>query len=605
MLKRLFTLGFSILSVAIASAQTTYNPRYWVEGIIDHHQIGEPGTESRLSALMDEAYAKGWRGLEMWGADRVGSEMHYYFKSPFLEKQSWGVFKWDILTPVVKAAHKKGLKVSINIEGVNPWHWKQNHWTPENIKEVADDIADAGADGVFEECFEVKPDVFLSLARELKRRGVNYVSGTDPMLLREPHFVPLWPEMGTINIYNYYLKRDKIFNIATLAEHGTLGYGWAKYWGKPTSFLSPLNRNWGIPGDYSPAVVSYLCMIRALQFRVDNFMIFGGMDLFDPIKTQAWITEYVNKQEKDRPLMNIVVLLKQWTNSSGGETVDPGWNRLFNSGDAITSGALNAGYNIIVSDKVVPADAYWIYASGGSGDVLPADVVALFNSDKPVFIQCGSSIPSGGSITPGWKTALDKCGIDGTKPSKFGGGEDGEPEVSLPKNQEAELPYTGYYKDVYLRFTGSDVQRGMDLRAGTIISKDAISGTIYCEPNKTYGRGPYIVGKDRKYIVTGTALNWEVAYPISNLLSGSGILPSSNVWGIVGKNVTALLAIETTELEVSIPGLADGSKIHVVVWDNKKNKKSEETVTYKAPYKQMLTEYDFILIDAVNSSHRR
>jgi hypothetical protein len=49
-----------------------------------------------------------------------------------------------------------------------------------------------------------------------------------------------------------------------------------------------------------------------------------------------------------------------------------------------------------------------------------------------------------------------------------------------------------------------------------------------------------------------------------------------------------------------IPGLTDGSKIRVVVWDNKKNKKSEETVIYKAPYKHMLKEYDFLLIDKVN-----
>jgi hypothetical protein len=59
------------------------------------------------------------------------------------------------------------------------------------------------------------------------------------------------------------------------------------------------------------------------------------------------------------------------------------------------------------------------------------------------------------------------------------------------------------------------------------------------------------------------------------------------------------LAIETTELELIIPGLADGSKIHVVVWDNKKNKKSEETIVYKAPYKKMMKEYDFIMIDTV------
>ena len=140
----------------------------------------------------------------------------------------------------------------------------------------------------------------------------------------------------------------------------------------------------------------------------------------------------------------------------------------------------------------------------------------------------------------------------------------------------------------------------MDLRSGTIIPKEAINGKIYCGPNTTYGRGPFITGKDNKYVVTTTALNWEVAYPISHLLSGCGILPSSNVWGIAGEKVTALLAIETTELEMAIPGLADGSKIHVVIWDRKQNKKSEETIPYKAPFRQILKEYDFILIDKVN-----
>ncbi len=600
---------FAFICVAVINAQSqnktsginiteNYDPLYWLEGTFDHAQIENVPSDAEISAKIDNAYAKGWRGVTYWGADRAGSKMNYYFKSAFLEKQDWAVFKRDGLTSIIKAAHKKGLKVMINLEGVNPYHWTQNQWTPENIKAVAEDIAATGVDAVFEECFEVKADVFVSLARTLKSHGVTYISGTDPMLLREANFASLWPETGAIDIYNYYLKRDKIYNIATLTQHGSLGYGWAKYWGKPTSLISPINRNWGIAGDYSPAVVPYLCMIRALQFRLDNFIIFGG-SVFDQKSNCQWIKEYVGKQEKDRPLMNIVVLLNKETNYSGSETGNSGWNRLFNSGDAITSGAMNAGYNIVVSDKVIPADAYWIYAKGGNADLLPPDVVSLFNSNRPVFIQCANSIPSGNSITPGWKTVLGKCGIDGTKIFRYGAGTDGPPDVSLPESQEEEIPYTGYYKNIYLRFTGSDVQRGIDLRAGTVIPKDAINGSIYCAPNKTYGRGPYIAGNNNKYVVTATSLNWEVAYPISDLLSGGGILPSSNVWGIVGKNVTALLAIETTELEMTIPGLADGSKIHVVVWDNKKNKKSEETVTYKAPYKHILKEYDLIMIDAV------
>ncbi len=576
-----------------------YNPRYWIEGAYeyDHSKIT---TDAEFADLIDGLYNKGWRGVMYWGASRSGPKMNYYFKSPFLEKQSWAEFSGEGLTSLVTAAHKKGLKVMVNMEGVNPYHWEQNQWTPENIRAVADDLAADSVDAIFEECFEVNSSVFISLARELKSKGVDYISGTDPMLLREANFATLWPETSIIDIYNYYLKRDKIFEIATLAQHGSLGYGWAKYWGKPTSMISPLTRNWGIAEDYSPAVVSYICMIRALQFRLENFIIFGGLDKFDPIAEQTWINEYVEKQETDRPLMNIVVLLEKQTDYSGSEMGQAGWNRLFNSGDAITSGTMNAGFNIVVSDKVVPADAYWIYAPGGNGGILPQEVVELFSTDKTVFLQSGSEIPSGDNITPGWKTALEKCGIDGSQQFRYGRGSDLPSDESLPPSQEQDLPYTGYYKDIYLRVTGSDVQRGSDLRAGTIIPENAITnGTVFCAPNKTYGRGPYIVGKGNKYVVAATSLNWEVAYPISDLLSGTGILPSSNVWGIAGRNVTALLAIETTELEMTIPGLKDGSMIHVVVWDKFKNKKSEETITYKAPYKHMLKEYDFILIDAV------
>ena len=582
------------------ASMSDYNPMYWLEGISEKKHSDYELTDELATSIVDDIYSKGWRGVCYWGADRDGAKMTYYFKSPSLVDQEWAVFKRDGLTSLVNASHRKGVKVMINIEGVNPYHWELNRWTPENISKVADDLAADGVDAVFEECFEVKPDVFTSLARELNSKGVNYISGTDPMLLREPNFSTLWPETGTIDIYNYYLKRDKIFNIATLAQHGSLGFGWAKYWGKPTSIISPVNRNWGIAGDYSPAVIRYLCMIRALQFRCDNFIIFGGLNAFDPISTQAWIMEYVDKQENDRPLMNIVVLLGKQTENSGSETGNPGWNNLFNSGDAITSGAMNAGYNIVVSDKVLPADAYWIYTTGKNTEELPADVVNLFSTDKPVFIQCGSSIPSGSSITGSWKTVLQKCGIDGNKSFSYGSGNNEGTNVSLPPDQTEDLPYTGYYNNVYLRFTGSDVQRGVDLRSGTVIPESAIKGTIYCAPNKTYGKGPFITGKDKKFLVTANSLNWEVAYPVSDLLSGSGILPSSNVWGIAGKNVTALLAIETTELEITIPGLTDGSTIHVVIWDNKQNKKSEETLTYKAPFKQILKEYDFILIDKVN-----
>jgi hypothetical protein len=611
MSKRVCLLFFFLTLVAVAptwgqsggsvkSSAVEYNPKYWLEGIGGRQEMAEKDYEKYVSSALNDAYRQGWNGVLFWGADRRGPAINYYFDSPYLKTKSWAEFKGDKLSPLVKAARQKNMEVMINIEGINPYHWKENKWTPDVIGAVAKDLARTGVNAVFEECFEVRPEVFLSLANTLKDNRVNYISGTDPMLLREASFASLWPSTAVVNIYNYYVKRDKIFNIATLTQHGSLGYGWAKYWGKPTSLISPLNRNWGMAEEYSPAVVSYICMIRALQFRLDNFIIFGGKDKFDPAANRTWINAYVHKQEKDRPLMNIVVLLKKQADYQGGETGEVGWNRLFNSGDAITSGAMNAGYDIVVSDKVLPADAYWIYANGGDNEVLPAEVVELFNTNKAVFLQASTDIPSGNGVPGGWKAVLGKCGVDASRPFKYGRGSETASLVSLPEDQAEEIPYTGYYKDRYLRFTGSDVQRGMDLRAGTVIPKEAITGTVYCAPNRTYGKGPYITGQNKKYLVTATALNWEVAYPISDLLSGAGIAPSSNVWGIAGKSVTALLAIETTELEITLPGVSDGARLHVVVWDNKQNKKSEETIAYRAPYKRLLNEYDFLLIDKVD-----
>ena len=104
------------------------------------------------------------------------------------------------------------------------------------------------------------------------------------------------------------------------------------------------------------------------------------------------------------------------------------------------------------------------YAPGGGGDTLPDDVVALFSGDKPVFIQCGSGIPSGKGLTASWRNALEKCGVDGTKLFGYDRAGDTQSETSLPANQAGEIPYTGYYGDTYLRFTGFDTQHGTDLR---------------------------------------------------------------------------------------------------------------------------------------------
>lgn len=556
-----------------------YRPRFWVD---------EP-------EKINEVIQRGWGGILYWGATFEEDKMHYYYPSKYLERKPWAVRGKDNLTALIKTAHQNGLKVMVNMEGVNPYHWAKNKWTTETITATASDLAATGIDAVFEECFEANPAVFSALAQTLNAKKVDYVSGTDPMLLREYSFKQLWPQTSIINLYNYYLKRDKSYSVATLAQQGSLGLGWAKYWGKPTAMMSPITRDWGIDMQKSPAVVSYIAMIRALQFRIDNFYILGGLEKFDPIATQSWITAYVNKQEAKRPLMNIIVLLDQ--EDTKPNTEQSGWNKLFNSADAITTGAFHAGYNVIVSDKVLPADAYWVY-SGNSNKDLPTEVADLFNSDKKVFLQSSGHLPSG-KTTHQWISILAKCGVNAKINFNYAGSNSQLPQVSLPEDQDLEIPYTGYFKNNYLRFTGTDIQRGIDFRGGTIIPQEAIEGIVYSSPNTTYGKGPYMIGKNNKYLITTNALHWQTAYPISNLLARAGTLPSSNVWGIVGKNVTALLAIETTELNLTLPDVPDGATLHYVVWDSSKNKSDEKTITYKAPFVYSMKEYDFILIDKV------
>ena len=589
-MKSILISAVLLLLVGIGHTQKKYQPRFWVDGIAD--DIKDTKDIRSIAGIVERANSQGWGGVMYWGGQYVGENIHYNFKSTFLQQQSWAKQGKDGLTPLLSEAHKKDIKVMVNLEGMNPYHWKQHHWTAANIAATANNLAEAGIDGVFEECFETNQPVFTSLARTLKSKGVAYMSGTDPMLLRENYFSKLWPETGIINIYDYYIKRNKLFSVATLAQNGSLGLGWAKYWNKPLGITSTVTKDWGIANEYSPAVVEYLCMIRALQFRVENFFILGGMEKFNPVSANTWIQDYISKQEDNRPLMNIIVALnKQGTKDSES------WNHLFNSADAITSGAFNAGYNIIVSDKVLNADAYWVFTEGGKKDSLTSDITQLFASNKPVFIQAGNAIPSSTGIDKNWEKALMACGVDGTKKMFYTGIDNQKSKLSLPEDQAEEIPYTGYYNDQYLRFTGTDIQRGTDLRGGTIIQENAIHGQILAYPNTTYGKGPYIIGKDKKYLITTNTLNAEVSYVISKLLSGSGVLPTSNVWGIAGKNVTAMLAIETTELSIEIPSMEEGAKMRVLIWDNKRKEKLNQIVTYKKPFVQPMSEYDFILIE--------
>ncbi|WP_119081223.1 hypothetical protein [Chitinophaga alhagiae] len=562
------------------------DPRLWV-GI--YYKTMD--TDPERSQILDELESDGWGGVMTWGADTTGANMNYYFNSPFLQTQSWATFGGDYLTPLVTGAHARSFQAGVDIEDVSPYKWQGNQWTAANIKNVADDLAASGVDVVFEEGFSFNTSVFLSLAAELKLKGVNYIAGTDPMILREPGFSNLWEKTHEINMYNYYIDRDHVFPGSALAQHGSIGYGWARYWDKPMGFMATISQPWGTPVQYAKAVVSYLGLIRALQFNLRDFFILGNEELltgqssFDPNWLKDRIQTYRGLQETDRPLLNIVVLMNNTPLPAGESTWE--WNNFHNSGDAITSGAFHAGYDVVVSNEVVPADAYWVYVAGGQ-TAIPAAVAALFQTGKKVFLQSGSNLPCGPNISANWEAILNSCGIDA---------ENGNSGNAFP---ELDLSHTGYYKGEQLTFTGTDTQWDLDLRGGTAFPEDVVTGTVYCKPDQTSDEAPFIVGDNNKYVVAANCLNWSVSSVISDLLSGAGTSITSNVWGIAGKNVSALIAVAPTTLKLTIPGLANGSAIHVEVWDKNKVMKSDMNTNYCAPFTLSMDKYDFVIIEKVN-----
>ena len=91
-------------------------------------------------------------------------------------------------------------------------------------------------------------------------------------------------------------------------------------------------------------------------------------------------------------------------------------------------------------------------------------------------------------------------------------------------------------------------------------------------------------------------------YPIGHLLAGAGASSSSDVWGVAGEKVTALLAIHDTELDLVIPKLKAGAEIRVTQWDRQHRKIYEQDITYDGGYRRPMRQFDLIVIEALEES---
>jgi hypothetical protein len=543
--------------------------------------------------------SQGWYGVGVSGAtNEPGGK--YYFTSPTLASQSWAIFMGDRITPLISVAHANGLKFMINMEWINPNFWPDGlkYWTPDLLKGVVRDLKNCGIDRWFDECFNLWSELGTAIAEQCKDLDLEYEEGSDGMhifgtsawqrgKLKEGNLQPTFPgyyiHTDPISLYHYGYYRDTPGG-GVIAQQGTIAYGFAKHWKKKTALVYTMG-NWGTPSEYWPGVLRATCLIRSLQFRIDDYMIIKadsvkGIQLNIPA-LKTWINGYIKNQDalEKRPVLNIVTHL---TAEKSGCWL---WGLYTYSGDAITSGAFHAGYNVICSEEPIPdADAYYIYTSGtyGGTDNLTPELTNLFDIKKTVFLQCGGTIPTAAALTNNWKTVLSKCGV----------------EWSKSFSSSDTMPSNGIYKGDTLNFTGMSSMKGSPginkTKSGTIIPLDAVTGKIYSQS----GTIPLVVGQNSKYLITGSCLSWQMNYLIADLLNGCGTSPDSNVWGISGNGASAFLAISNTTLELRIPNLPDSQKIHVVQFDKYHNKIYEATVIYTAPFTRSMSQFDLITIES-------
>ena len=562
-----------------ANAEETYDPVFW-------NWFGS-------SSDVSWSASAGFGGIGTFGAEADGSSIEYHFYSPTLEQQDWAWQNGDWLSDLSSAAHSAGLKVMVDMEGANPWHWPagQNNYTSDILRGMVEDLHNGGADRWFDECFDRWSDWATAIADRASDLGMDCQSGNDPMHLYQvawnqaqspTDFPSLYRLSSPVSMYFYNLRRDRTWATAQLGQHGALAYGFAKTWGLPTAMVYTINSDWGIDPSYWRGVFRAVSTIEALQFRIDDFMLIGAyyqsmLNGFDINQHKILMDSYVQKQ-RQRPVMNIVVHLDVPEDKAL-------WIALTVQADAVTWGAFQAGYDIKCSTTpIAGADAYFIVTRGydwenGTLD-LTSSIKKLFAGDRPVFLQCLAEIPSAGLLTNNWKSVLNAIGFDASAGGAFYG----------------DMPSSGIFKGTQVRFTGDDTQDfWWKENQGTRIPPSMVTGEIIAGADV-----PHIIGSARKYLITPSCLHWQASSVIAGLLSGYGVSAQSDVWGIAGPGTTVLVACSDTDLSLAIPGMGDGSTIHVIHKDAYNNLVSDETVQYQAPYTVYLDRYDSLYIDTTS-----
>jgi len=454
----------------------------------------------------------------------------YYFVSPTLANLGWtyGTYNGeDALSVFVAEAHKHNLELFIDLQvlaykGLNP----DNPNIPEGDPPTADDVAsivaelaDYGVDGISEEMF--LEEWFEPVYQVCQQKGIVYIHkainwdfGAMSHYWNKTVF-QVYPNCDVIMTEDYDMTVEPP-NMAALEQFPSIAKLLGKeYWMKAS------------PDDWALRSVSNMenvVLLKAIQFKPRYIftMIYSGTQLndFGLAEMTNLIREHL-PDEEEKPLCNIVLYLT-------GDVAPDTWNwwRFPIQLAAISTGIKASGYDILTTNEPIDnADMYYIYTRGkwywGEALDLPENIVQLFDSGKPIFLQVAEILPAS---TPNWQTVRGKLGIDNTV---FG---------DVIRDDTTPLSQFGVFGGMqYAHF-------GEGSYMNQITPENVIDGEIIstCDDNgQTY---VLMVRKDNNYFINGSYLHIQASFPISNSIN-DGLQKPGNCVATAG-NLSVFYALD-------------------------------------------------------------
>jgi hypothetical protein len=489
-----------ILLLPFMAVGEEYTPLYGVH--TDFGLVWEYGRS--IPEFVADCAEKGYSAIMFIPMDKDG----YYFISPTLENLGWNYATWDgkdALTVLVEETRKHNLKLFIDLQGLaykalnpeDPKVAKGKAPTADDVADVVSELADYGVDGIAEEMFLA--DWYEPVYRVCRERGILYIHkainwdfGAMSHTWKRTVF-QVYPNCDVIMTEDYDMRAEPP-QIAALEQFPSIAKGLGKeYWMKVC------------PDDWALRSVSNMenvILLKAIQFKPKYIFVMvydkKRFDEFDLSEMTDLIKEYASDEEK-KPLCNLVLHL---TGDVDPDTWNWWWFPIQIA--AISTGIKASGYDILTTDEPIDnADMYYIYTRGkwrwGETLDLPDNILKLFDSGKPVFLQLSQTLPES---TPNWRSVRTKLGIDNTLFEDVLTGD--------------ALPKFGIFKGIqYLHFgTG-----GTESRMNPITPENIVDGEILStgEANgKTY---VLMVRKENNYFINGSYLHIQASFPISNVIN--------------------------------------------------------------------------------------